>query len=252
MENYLIYNKLVEDLNKAPFEATLSLFDKLNIAHELCNTKLSDKGYEFYPYDKVGFSKIFEPLFDENKTIVSLENSSHLGILKSKEILNSTCEVLSFAQILRQNSENISSKIVHTFEKFNTCIYLGCNEKDLKKDDISYLLSLTKAKEINLQSIHDPDGYNLLKFDKQMAYKMAGKIIFEAYDNGCDFLIVNDIRTFNLFDMYQKDIQKRIKRPLCDGGFGIFTISQILLMALGYVKLEENFTNTHEVKPNFL
>lgn len=249
MNNYLIYNKLVSNLNRAPFDATISLFDELNIPYELCNEAKHDIGYELHAYNKINFNKIFQPLFKDDKTIITLENSSHLGILKSKQ---SDQKVISFLEVLKQNAQTIKSKIEHKFEKFNVGVYMGDNEVDLNKDDISYLLNLTGIKEINLKSIHEPDGYSLLDFNEKISYKMAGKILFDAYDSGCDFLIVNDIRSFNLFDKYQKNIEKTTKRPLGKYGLGVFNISQIILMSIGKVKLEENFTNLHEVKPSFL
>lgn len=252
MNSYIIYDKLIKDLNPEPFMATKALLDLLNIPYETTKSDNHDLGYELSGYDKVEFSKIYKPLFDSENTIVTIENSSHLGICKAKEELGATNEILPFYTLLNRNLELIKLKLIHPFEKFNVGVYLGANDMDLKKDDISNLLKLIGAKEIGLKNAHEPDGYSIKHFDVSISYKMAGEVLFEAFDTGCDFLIVNDIRTFDLFDGYQKQIQKSVKRPLGDHGFGIFTISQILLMALGKVKPEENFTDSHTIKPSFL
>ncbi len=249
MQKYL-YNKLIKNLNDAPFQAGCVLLEDLSMGLEACQDGKRDIGYELSGYDYERYCSIFEDVLSGD--IVALEDSSYLGLLEAKKFYKKECKITPLREVLNENSEIIKSKIIHKFDKFNVGVYLGTNVDKNKQESLFSLLNLIGAKPVKFDSSDEPDGYSLLDVNKTMAYKMAGNVIFDAFDRGCDFLIVDDIRSFHIFDTYQKQIQKSVKRPLGKDGMAILGISQVLLMALGKVSTEESFTSSHIVKPTFI
>lgn len=250
MEKYILFDGLL-DLNQAPLSATKSLLELLHVEYIEANSKQKDIGYNLSYYER--YLDIFKPTLelarDENRAILAVENSSLLALKKANEKFQTNVEIKSVNDIILQN---LNDDFVHYFDKFNTAIYYGSDDEQLSQDSLTEILQKTKAHEIVLQNRYKNDGYFLLDFDKKMALKMAGDILFDGFDNGCDFLIVNDIRSFYIFDNYQKDIAKRLKRPFSEYGMPILFISELLLMAYGKIKTEENFTNLHKVLPSFI
>lgn len=250
MEKYILFDGLLE-LNQAPINATKSILELLHVDYIEANSKQKDIGYNLRYYEK--YLDIFKPTLefakDKNSSILALENSSLLALKKANEIFQTNVDIKSANDIILQNLNN---DFTHYFDKFNVGIYYGSDDEEIEQNSISKILQKTKAHEINLQNRYKNDGYFLLDFNKDMAFKMAGDIIFDGFDSGCDFLIVNDIRSFYIFDNFQTNIAKRLKRPLSEVGVPILFISQILLMAYGKTKAEENFTNLHKVLPSFI
>ncbi|PID47338.1 MAG: hypothetical protein CR967_04685 [Proteobacteria bacterium] len=256
MENYILFDKTIKGLNGEPFLAGRKLFDLLDISYVSGNAGDYDMDFEKRFLNPSKFYDIFKPtLLDattNNKTIIALENNAYLSLCEAKKYLDlDTRVVLAYEILLEKLSNNSSQKIVHHFDKFNVGVYGGVFD-NLDQTSVSKLLKLIKAKEIKLKTRHENDGYSILDLDKNMSFEMAGDIVFDAYDSGCDFLIVNDICSFTMFDKYQKQIEKIKKRPLAQNSFTILSIFQVLLMALGKIKPEENLSHKNTIKPSFI
>ncbi len=251
MKNYLVYNQLIKDLNSDPFQAGIALLKELRVEFELSNSTRRDIGYELRGYDNKQYCGIFEDVLDK-KSVIALENSSYLGLCEANKFYNKECNIIPLHVILKENSKLIKSKIVHSFQNFNIGIHLGEFTCKSKKDELSSILTLTGANVLNFDNEFEPDGYSLLEFDKNVAFKMGSNVVFDAFDKGCDLLIVDDIRSFHMFDYYQKELIKTMKRPLGENGMTILSISQVLLTAFGLVNENENLTATHKVKPSFI
>lgn len=252
MENYLLFDKTIKGLNTAPFEATKKLLDLLEISYECVNEGKEDIGFEQRFLDTDKFYDIFKPTLlkakEEKKSIIALESSSYLGLHKAKEALDIDVGIISSNDLVFEKIQ--TKEIKNSFKEFNAGIFYGDNGLD--QSAVSELLKFTEAKEINLLNAYENDAFSLMELDEDMALKMSGDILFEAFDNGCDFLVVNDIRSFSMFDTNQDKIQKIKKRPFGENGFAVLSISQVLLMALGKVKMDENLTDKHKIKPDFI
>lgn len=256
MENYILFDKTIENLNSAPFDATKKLFDLLNISYDIASATNKDIGFEQRFLDLDKYYEIFKPTLleaqENKKSIIALENSSYLGLFEAKNALHVNVEILMpWDIIFEKMTNNQTNTIVNYFENFSAGIYNGSCEIS-GQNSISKLLKLVKAKEISLQNSYEDDAYNILELDEKMALQRAGDILYDAFDSGCDFMIVSDIRSFNIFDSYQKKIEVVKKRPLGESGFPLLSISQVLLMALGKIDTSENQVNKHTIKPSFI
>lgn len=251
MKNYLIFDTLIEHYNDAPFQACKALLALLHVKHESIRNTNNDIGYDLrYKKDlQTVFQDALNTAKEKNAPIIALENSSYLGLKEAIKKANATVELVHVNDILLQYLTQ--KDIIHNFSNFNGAIYYGSDDENLKQEALSKLLQLTHAKEIHLNTTYAHDGFSFLEFDKNVALQMGAKIVFDAYDNSCDFLIINDIRSFNIFDTYQKQLTKAYGRPL-GIGLPILSIGQVLLMALGKTKPKENLTSLHVIKPSFI
>lgn len=251
MKKYLLYDGFMEDLNDAPFQAAKLLLTFLGIAH--INTEVSPRDLGYHMRYKYDFSDIFKDVLYEAKEkslpLVALENSSYLSLQYAKKKLEIDVQLIHVNDIFLQSLEE--PNIVHGFSNFNGGIYYGSDDENLDQKSIFSLLKATKARIINLDSKYKDDGFRFIDFDKNLSFKMAGDILFEAYDSSCDFLVVNDIRSFHHFDTHQKSISKSNGRALGDG-LPILSIAQIMLMALGKIEEKDNLVNSHTIKPAFI
>lgn len=68
-----------------------------------------------------------------------------------------------------------------------------------------------------------------LKYDEKTVLELASKIIFEAYDSGADFLLVNSEQDFEMFDTMSKDLMWHKNRDL--EGFYIIKMSEFIDLA---------------------
>lgn len=251
MKKYLIFDALIKNHNDAPFKAILSLLEILNIQYECIKTTTNDIGYDLRYRAK--FTDIFKSVLEEakaqNRPLVALENSSYLSLKEANKELNIGAEILHVNYILATSFD--PQDIVHDFSKFRASIYYGSDDESLEQSALAKLLQATKAKEIQLTKTYSNDGFAFLELDGALAYKMAAEILFDAYDSSCDFLVINDIRSFAIFDTKQKKVAKAYGRSLKDG-LPILSIAQVLLMALGKTKPKECFVNLHAIKPTFI
>ncbi len=135
--------------------------------------------------------------------------------------------------------------IKHKFDGFKAGIYLGKTPKISSL--MQKIIDISALKVYMLKSTHNPDGESLIEYNSKMAYKMAGEILLEALDNGCDFLLVDDPAHLAMFDKKQKAIQKAVGRAI---GIPVISVEQLVFIALG--EIEASQVLTHEIKPQFL
>ena len=60
---------------------------------------------------------------------------------------------------------------------------------------------------------------------------MASKVLFDAFDSGADFLLVNDERDFEIFDGCSKEIKRFSNRDLPN--FYVLKFDEFLALASG-------------------
>ncbi|MBR8464095.1 hypothetical protein KDD93_05855 [Campylobacter sp. faydin G-24] len=114
------------------------------------------------------------------------------------------------------------NKIKHDFNGFNIAFYGDSKTKNAMN---------LKAKFIKLDSMSLPCGFNLLKFNKPLAIKIASKIVFDALDNGADFMLVDSMEAFYMFDSLSKELQKVACREL--DNFFILKLDEFYAISCG-------------------
>ncbi len=242
MSRYILYADTL-CLNEAPLESTKSLLDCLGIFYVVFEGGKRDIGEELKFLNKKGYYSIFKDCLqkakDDSRAILAFEYSSYKGLLGANEFFGLDVEIKHISSLLKTKFEK--AKIKHNFKDFKAYAFLKDNEN----------IALLQQTAVSVfESKEQEDGYFLLPINKEISYKMAGEIVFDAYDSGCDMIIVDDIRSFYMLDEFQNKISNSIKRPLGENGMSIVFMSEFLLFALGEV--DGDFLDLHKTKVNFL
>lgn len=267
MSNYIIYDKLSPFLSLNPFLTGKTILSELYIANQSVESKEQYIDFNLCTLANPSFfiknySKIFENASLNNETIIALEDSTYLSLTHIKEFFLSSdeesakyanCDVEHINNIIMKDEyiKAIKSELKHSFKNFSAEFYIGnnvenrffCNEK------IEALFDAIELNRIKMEYSFHPNGYDIYEYNEEIAKKIAGKVLFDAFDNGADFLIVSDIRTFTFFDTYQKKIAKTFGRDI---NLPILTLSQVVLMALGITDTKALCFDKHFIKPTLL
>lgn len=121
-----------------------------------------------------------------------------------------------------ERSENLEN-IKHNFQGFNIGFYGFNPSLNLKKK--------LKARVLDFENKEKNSGYSLLKLDANTAYKMAAGILLDAYDSGCDFLVVSENKDFHMFDTEAKHLMRVSGREF--GDFYILTYDEFISLLQG-------------------
>jgi succinate dehydrogenase / fumarate reductase cytochrome b subunit len=278
MTNYIVYDKLNPKFTAKPFLAAKRLLSELYIANHTIATEHSDPGFENYKLNQKEFAGSFASILSEagknGETIIALEDSSlaSLKYAKSyiannvsfKEELEKTLNTKELTANFLANAvhvngfllteevlRNIRKNIKHSFEGFSTAIHIGADlDFDMElHESLNVLFETIKLKRVYLSRGLKPSGYEIYTYAPDIAAKMAGAVLLEAFDSGVDFLIVSDIRTFFMLDTCRKEIEKAVGRTI---PLYILTLPQVVLMALGVTDKKVLGFEGHKVKPTIL
>lgn len=150
-----------------------------------------NKGFVYF-CNKLGFK------FDDDKKILDT------NVLDKYEISNFEPKFTNFniAVYNDKQCQNLAKKFGGKIIKF-----------DLQNDDI-------------LQNVNE-----IYKFDKDCALRLAGEILFDAFDNGADFLLVNSEFAFKFFDENVDKIETLFGRKFID--FYILKMDEFLELLQG-------------------
>ncbi len=276
MKKYVLYDAII-DINKTlPLvSSTKELFKFLNLEVPVLKDAKTDLGCDSLGVDPVGFyeanAKNLALASRENSHIVCVEDSSFLSLnltlekLKKDENLRNTLEatlakeelkldlnieILSLAQFLLTvlGTTKIKKNVVNSFEKFLSALYLGSYQCQINKysNTQAYkdILSAIDLKLVNYNLKNQVSGYDIYDLNNELALKMSGTIMLDIFDNAADFVVINDARSFIMFDYLQKDLEKSIGREI---GLSIFGLAEVLLLAFGVSDKEKIGLNNHKI-----
>jgi succinate dehydrogenase / fumarate reductase cytochrome b subunit len=281
MRGYVVYENIIQKNITKPFlSSSRELLDffgknisplKTDIVDRGCD-KLAMNAYDFH-YNN---AKILALSNRENSNIISIEDSSFLSLLLTKAELKQNgalrdkinsklkeenlhldldIDVISLIEYIQKEIgfDLVAKSIKHNFTKFSASLYLGPSECTLRQfydtKQLEEILKLTKISLIEYSSRERACGYEIMGIKRPLCMKMAGKLLLDMVDSGADFVIVNDARSFIVFDRYQKEIEKSINREI---GLTIFNIAQIILISCGIVKKESLGLHEHRVKTEII
>lgn len=270
MAEYRLYDNVIEKNSASSFvSSAIELLKLLNIeAPILKNTKV-DIATEGKSLSEEAF--LYNSAFTlasastENADIICVEDSSYTSLNIAKLILlenKSTCElinqkleksglslnldinILHINDILKDviGFERLKTLVKRSFKDFNIAIFNGNKTHNLTNND--EILKLTGAKIIDFDTQNDSDGYEIVKSAPAYAKKLAAKVMLDMFDNGADFVVTNDTRSFYMFDTLQNDLEKSVGRDIA---LSVFSTSQVILLALGYEDLAKMGLDTHKV-----
>ncbi|MCV3439881.1 hypothetical protein L8W50_02880 [Campylobacter lari] len=214
---YKIYTNSNNDLF-CYFDIIKDALDKVGVQSALCEKPLG-KNYFIIDYDPKEILNEYSRMMNEDN-ILACEYSSY-EIMSKIEKIQYAPEV--FLKHLKQEH------IKHFFEQFNIGVYQGFSNANFSLE----LAKILKANIIDFERKYKSCGYGFLNLNAELAFKSAAAAMLDAYDSGCDFLVVEDFYSFYMFDKCYKELQAISNRNFED--FYILSFAELANLALGIV-----------------
>ena len=165
-----------------------------------------------------------------------LELSLNTAVLHVNEVIKDVIGLLEFKKMVKKS-----------FENFNIAVFKGNQNNDETINES--ILNVLGANIVSFDAQLQSDGYEILSASKELADKLAGKVMLDTFDNGADFVIANDVRSFMMFDGRQKNLECSVGRDI---NLAILSISQVALMALGCDDKSKIGLESHKVPATLL
>ena len=212
-----------------------------NCAYNLALGKKDDANIicvEDSSYTSLNIAKIILVENSELRDAVSRE------LQKEKLDLCLDTKVLHINDVLKDvvGFDKLKKMIERPFGKFNIAIFNGNKTQNLATNDD--IMRLVGANIVYFDTQNDSDGYEILSASEDLAEKLAGKIMLDAFDNAADFVVTNDARSFVMFEPRQKSLERCVGRDI---GLSVFSTSQVVLMALGCDSTSKLGLDLHKV-----
>ena len=111
--------------------------------------------------------------------------------------------------------ENFDKVAVPTFKKIE-----NLEEKHIAYYKLSSANSIAKqikklgTKEVNFSRSNKLSGLSLIEDSKDLALQKAGRTLLDAYDCGAEVIVIDDIKTLEMFETNFKNIEKTVGRKM--------------------------------------
>jgi len=277
MKNYVLYDTIL-DVNKTlPLvKSTKELLKFLDVEISSLESTPRDIGCESIGLDIDAFynnnANILALASSKKSSIVCVEDSSFLSLKLTLEQINSDeklqarlekenisidpdIQIYTLADFLLKEIgvKKIKEKVKNSFKNFQAALYLGSYQCQLSNlSDVSSYAKIAQSiglKLIDYSLKNQVDGYEINDVAQNLSYKMAGELMLDMFDNAADFVLINDARSFIMFDEHQKKLEKTTGRDI---DLAVFNIAQLLLLAFGVDDKEKIGLSEHKVNTNII
>ena len=135
-------------------------------------------------------------------------------------------------------------EIKHNFKDFNIAYYPSKNnEKTLE------LLEKLNAKILNLDTLKLDLAKNTFNKNPKITYCVASTILLDAFDTNADFLLVDTIEDFYIFDYNRKQIEKISGREII---LPVIYINELQKLASGKHDEARKTLEKHQINPEII
>ena len=281
MKKYVLFDSILDINHTLPLVSSAKeLFAVLGFDIPVLSGASKDKGLEFRGEDSFAFylqnAKTLALAGVQKSDIVCAEDSSFLSLkctlsklqedekikdmvideLKKESLeLSFDVEILTMADFIIKEFglKKLKKETKNSFDKFLAALYLGSYQCQLSKyaDSNSYekLLETVGLKLVSYDLKNQVCGYEISDTDEKLSYKMAGALMLDMFDNAADFVVINDARSFVMFDELQKELESVVGREI---GLAVFTLAEVLMMALGVSDKKRLGLDNHAVKSDIV
>lgn len=265
---YKVFDNIIEkDVLSSYVTSLKELLKELGLEYEVLANSKPDIATEGKSLNEEAFlyNCAYNLSLANGDEIVCVEDSSYTSLNLAKMILLEDSELKSkvVQRLQKENKElcldvkvlhvndilrdvvgfdKLASMVKHSFKDFNVAVFNG--NKTLNSATVDSILLSIGANLVDFETNEDSDGYEVLHASCEIADKLAGKVVLDAFDNAADFIVANDARSFFMFDNRQKSLEKSVGREI---NLPVYSISQVVLMALGCTDKEKIGLNTHKV-----
>ncbi|WP_331774000.1 HdrB C-terminal domain-containing protein [Sulfurospirillum sp. 1612] len=281
MKKYVLFDNIIDINATEPIAISTRELLKFLKVETLTIKELSrDLGSHDMGYDKKGFyvanAKNLALANKEGGAIICAEDSVFLSIqltiqaLRNDAALKSEIDTLLKEQDLELDLDiqintladflveeiglsKISKLVKNNFGAFNAAIYLGSSQCQLSQFSTlgSYtdILKTLGAQCISYDLADQSSGYEIKEIKQELAFKMSGSLMLDMFDNAADFVLVNDARSFVMFDQHQRELEKTVGREI---DLSIFSLAQLVLLAFGETNREVLGLKYHKIQTKII
>ena len=140
--------------------------------------------------------------------------------------------------------EKESCEIKHDFKDFNIAYYA----QQPCEDTLKFIDSLA-AYKVTQKHGNDDLAKKTFHINSEFTFKLASKVILEAFDQSADFLVVDNANDFYIFDNYQDEMSKvsgrEVKLP-------VLHFSELQLLACGDHEEAKKLLASHKNNPELI
>ena len=276
MKRYFLYDTVIQSEKAPSFALSVrALFDFLQLDVPCLKGAKADVGSEVMALNRLKFvehnAHTLALASKEGGSIVCAESSAFISLQLTREALlndaslreqvvsklsksglelNFETEVLSLESFLAQEVglEKLASLVKHPFSAFYVAHFLGTSFCQARKfTDMSMsekLLDVVQAKKVSFASSYESDGFEVYTTSPLLAKQCASKTLLDMFDNAADIILVDDARSFIMFDFYQKECEKVAGRDI---NVSVLTLAQVLLLAFGVTDKAKLGLDKHKV-----
>ncbi len=135
-------------------------------------------------------------------------------------------------------------EVKHDFKDFNIAYYSSSNESKYET-----LVNKLDAKMLNLDSLKLDLAKNTFNVNPKITYFVAYTILLDAFDNNADFLLVDTIEDFYIFDYNRKQFEKICGRDVL---LPVIHINELQQLASGDHKTANKTLIKHQINPEII
>lgn len=135
-------------------------------------------------------------------------------------------------------------EVKHNFEKFNFAYY--SSDSNAKYDE---LINKLDAKQLKLDTLKLDLAKNTFNKNPEITYCAAYTILLDAFDQNADFLLVDTIEDFYIFDYNRKELEKICGREVL---IPIIHINELQQLASGNHSKAKETLEKHSVNPEII
>jgi len=148
--------------------------------------------------------------------------------------------------------EKIASEVKHPFSDFQVAFYAGdfeCQDVADVKAEARKVLESLGAKVVDFGLAARGDGFDIVASDKDIAFKKAGAVIFDAIDSGAEIIVVDSKESHFMMDQHKRECEKAIGRDI---RVPVLNISQMVALAVGITDREKLGLDAHKIAVEFI
>jgi len=195
----VLAHKMISEGNAHPQE----ILDAITSVH----SGLLDCEYENNLFNAQSYDAAITALKDMGQ---KKDDDEHLSLIERiKARLGSEPSASSAPQTEKTNR---TAKTIENLEEKQIAYYAGADSS--RVDAISHAIASLETKEIEISRKYKLAGTSILKDNPTLAYKKAGAILLNAFDAGTEVLVVEDVKSYEIFTQNFKAIESTIGRKI--------------------------------------
>lgn len=143
------------------------------------------------------------------------------------------------------NSLEENGDIKHSFKDFNIAYFGGLNYNN---ESVNFINQL-EASKIKLMSERNDVAIDNFNKTQDFSLSLGSEVLLEAFDKNCDFLVVDDEKTFYFLDANRKKASKICGRDL---DIPVLHINELKNLAFGNIEKTKTLLEKHSLKPELV